>query len=81
MITKRPDVEDCVSYTNPAGERCEVLVELGPDEALDMLWSLASGRQAGHPDGPIAARYAIQRAMPEIPDKFSELHVERVVTH
>ena len=82
-ICKRPELKYAVTFVNARGERREVVVELGQAKTLDMLWNLADGRQAGHPDGPLANTYAAQRAAEGMPAEFTETfpQVHRVIAH
>jgi hypothetical protein len=81
--SRRPELKYAVTFTNARGERRHAVVELTPEEVLDMLWNMVDGRTAGHPDGPIASAYAARRAAMDMPDEFLSdfADVHRVVVH
>jgi hypothetical protein len=83
---RQPALRYAVTFTNAKGLQRRAVVELAPEEVLDMLFNSIDGRSAGHVDGPISKTYAANRAVAEMPDMPPEfIHkfpdVRRVVVH
>jgi hypothetical protein len=67
---KRPELKYEVTFTNARGEQRHAIVELTPEEGIDL-------------DGFIACAWAAQRAAKGMPDEFkhNDADVQRVVVH
>ena len=63
-------------FRSPAGEVCEVLVELTAEQVEDVLSHRAMGKQAGAPGGPLELGYAWHLAAREAPVRFEPLYAQ-----
>jgi hypothetical protein len=68
-----------VTYICPfrsSAEIVEIVVSLEPHEIADLEAHCREGRAAGSPDGPLAKRYAWDRAIKSVPVGFEPIYAQ-----